>query len=116
LIFFFFGSIKSPPYPPPTHSYPTDIFPAFNAHIQAVHNASLIPVLKTLKNWNEFTPLGAFLMATRPRGGRGGWYVKPQAHPHVLQAWSWGGFDPVAVARWEAALRARPAVEGGVAC
>ena len=99
----------TPQHLPPPHtptSYPVSLFSDFNAHVLAAHNAtSLVSVLKTLPSWNEFTPMGTFLMLTRPEGGRGGWYVKPQAHPHVLQAWSWGGFDARAVARWEGVLR-----------
>lgn len=104
--------------------YPTSLFAEFAGHVVA-HNTrgwpatatppTLVDVLKTLPAWSEFSPLGAFLMATRARGGPGGWYIKKQqGHPHVAQAWSWGGFDADAVARWEELLRARGPVEGGV--
>ena len=90
-------------------SYPVSLFADFTRHILRLHNGtSLVGVLKTLPTWGEFSPLGAFLMATRPEGGPGGWYLKPQQHPHVKQAWSWGGFNATAVARWEMLLR-----EGG---
>lgn len=95
--------------------YHVGVFADFKTHVLKAHNAtSLTAVLKTLPNWNEFTPMGANMMATRPQGGNGGWFVKPQAHPHVSQAWSWGGFDPQAVARWETLLRGKAPVEGGV--
>jgi hypothetical protein len=114
--FFFFFRFKLAPSTPlflltPSsfHSYPVSLFADFTAHVLRRHNGtSLVGVLKSLPSWSEFTPLGAYLMATRPVGGAGGWYVKPQKHPHVEQAWSWGGFNATAVARWENLLR-----EGG---
>ena len=117
--FFFFGSNSPHPplcswSPPPSfHSYPVSLFADFTAHVLRRHNGtSLVGVLKSLPSWSEFTPLGAYLMATRPVGGAGGWYVKPQKHPHVEQAWSWGGFNATAVARWEKLLRERGRVGG----
>lgn len=56
--------------------YPRELFDAFEAHVRAAHNATRVEdVLRGLPAWNEFTPMGAYLMARMPAAA---WKVKPQ--------------------------------------
>ena len=81
--------------------YPRDLYPRMIEHVEQVHSQPFMTVLTSMEDFNEFTPLGAYLMAHMPDR----WVEKTIQTDIALQKWSWGGVSPDTVAEFEARLR-----------
>lgn len=87
--------------------YPRDLYQNVICHVEAVHDGDFLDVLRKLDNFNEFTPLGHFLVTHMP----GRWVNTKRTCKIVNQARSWDGLTPEVAARYERTLR-DPMVEG----
>lgn len=81
--------------------FPRDLYQNFINHVERVHKKSFMDVLMTAEDFNEFTPIGGYLLAHMP----GRWVENATKTDIVQQKWSWNGVNADTVAIYEELLR-----------
>lgn len=81
--------------------YPRDTYQNLINHVENVHGKRFLDALKSMEDFNEFTPLGHFLMTHMP----GKWVTNDRKSDKCKQQWSWSGLTPGAAAACEVAIR-----------
>jgi hypothetical protein len=82
--------------------FPREAYQGLIEHVERQHEKPFLETLKSLKDFNEFTPLGHYLIHHMP----GRWVDNNNKSAKVMQQVSWRGFTPEAAAACEAAIRA----------
>jgi hypothetical protein len=81
--------------------FPRGAYQGMIAHVEQRHGMPFLDVLKSMDYFNEFTPLGHYLMHHMP----GKWVENTRKSEKVKQQRSWNGLTPEAAATCEIAIR-----------
>jgi hypothetical protein len=81
--------------------YPREAYRGLIQHVERAHAKPFLEVLKSMQEFNEFTPLGHYLISHLP----GRWVDNELKSAKMIQQWSWGGLTPEAAVTCEIAIR-----------
>lgn len=81
--------------------FPRAAYSGLIAHVERKHGKPFLDVLKSRSQFNEFTPIGHYLINYMP----GAWVDNIQKSAKIIQQRSWDGLSPEAAIRCEIAIR-----------
>lgn len=81
--------------------FPRDLYQNMIGHVERVHGKTFLEVICSMPDFNEFTPLGHFLMQHMP----GRWVENKRKANKLKQQRSWDGLTPEAAVASEIAIR-----------